>query len=158
MPLQLDPEAARGEDLPQPGSRLARPGLVFNQQRRGNRALATTGETEQATGMPLYGLEREPGLLFVSGQLSKTDDATQVGVAALGLGQQSQVVPIGQGDLSADDGLDTPRPGRPPEAHRPVQAIVIGKGQRRVTQRSSPLDQRLRRGSAVKQGEKAVTV
>jgi len=114
-------------------------------------------------------------------------DATQVGVASLGLGQQCQVAPsfdhgrnvrlrtgspaglgagafgwlgagIGQADLGADDGFEPSLPRRPPEAHRAVQAIVIGEGQRRIAQRHGPLDQRLGRRGAIKEGVVAMAM
>ncbi len=108
--------------------------------------------------MPGQGLQRQAGLPLLSCQLSGADQAAQVGIALLGLGQQRQVTAIGQGDLGADDRLNAPFLRRPPEAHRAVQAVVIGQGQGRVAQRGRPLDQRLRRRGAIQQGEEAVAV
>ncbi len=119
----------------------------------------------QALGVSGQRLQRQPGLPLLPGQLPGAEQAAQVGIAALGLGQQGQMAVAltrwtgaVQRHLGADDGLEAPLLGRLPEAHRAVQPVVVGEGQRRVAQRRRPLDQRLRRRGAVEQGEIAVAV
>ena len=156
--LQFDPEAVGAEDLPQTASRGVSCFLVLGQQRRGHGPLATAGETEQAVRMFRQCLRRQPGLSLLSRQLPPADQPAKVAVARLCLRQQRQMATTVQRDLGPDDGLDPPLPGRPPEAHRPVQPVVIGERQRRVAQRGRPLHQCLRRRGPVEEGEGAVAV
>ena len=172
--LQLDPEAVGSKDLSHLAGRLVRPLLVPGQQRRSHGPLAATGEAEEPASVRGQGFQRQLGMPLLPCQLPGADQAAQVGIAPLGLGQQRQVVPpstgpldsardelrasVGQGDLGADDRLESPFHRRLPEAHRAVQAIVIGQGQGRVVQHRRSLHQRLGRRGPIQQGEEAVAV
>ena len=65
-------------------------------------------------------------------QVSVSEEAAEVGIAAAGLAEEREVVAVRQSDLGAGDGLQSPGAGTLGELHGAVQAIVISKSQRLV--------------------------
>ena len=93
---------------------------------------------------------REALLLIAPGQ---RDQAAQIGVARVVLGQQGEMpAAIDERDLRAEDGLDPRLPRGPIETRRTIQRIVIGQGQRRHLILGGALHQFFRRRHAVEQG------
>jgi hypothetical protein len=163
--VDLEPKAPT-KDLPQLARGPARALYVACQQRPGHRSPPTAREADQARGVGGQVLQREGGRPGPArpgpGQVRPADQPAEIGIAAPVLGQQQQVICIpvggvpgdgdriatgGRGDLyrnlSTHDGPKATRARGPPKAHRPIETIVVGEGQRRVAQGSGPLDQGL---------------
>ena len=139
VPLQLEPETASAKNLRELACHLVGFFLILGQQ-----GMPAAGKTDEPRSVSGQGIQCQLGLCFLARQLPGAEEAAQVGIATLCLGQQCQVIALGQGHFGTDDRLEASGSRRLPEAHCAIQPIVIGEGQCWITQFHRPPDQCLR--------------
>ncbi len=137
-------------------------------------AVAAAGEADQTLGVRtqrLDGDEWRPFPLGV-GQMGGGKETAEVGIALAGLGEEHEVVRIVgivgrrapgarrrrrqqrlHPHLGPEDGLDAALGAGLGEAHRAVEAVVVGESQGRLPQLGRPGDQFLDPAPAVEEGE-----
>jgi hypothetical protein len=93
----------------------------------------------------------QPGVPVRAAGQQQQVPADGVGLAVLGAGQF-------EGQLSAEHGGQLELPGRLAEPHHPVQAVMIGDGQRRETELGGLLGEFLRMAGTVEEAEVGVAV
>ena len=141
-PLQLDVHVARAERLDQAtGRSLGVAGAVGGDESRNHAVSGTPGQTYEpgGVGVQVCGIERRrdrpPIGRWARGGVRERDQPAQVGVPDVGLDQQRQVRPTGQGQLGPGDRPDPGLLGGMCERERSREPVMIGQRHRRVPER-----------------------
>jgi len=148
--LQLDPETPV-KDLAEVVGHCQSLAEIAALQSGRHSTFGTSGQADQAGGVLGQGGQGQAGSSLLSGQLTGAEQATQIGVAALGFYQEEEVAVIVKRHLRAKERPYAGVARCGPETDRSVQTVVVCERQRAVTERRGTLDQSLGGGGSIEQ-------
>ena len=118
--LELNEEVGGAEPLEVAAGGLLGLAVAALRDERRHLAPVAAGEGDEPLGVLGEGFRLDAGPAALVAQMGVGEETTEVGVAALGLAEEGQVVAVGQRDLGAGDGAQAPGAGALGELHRPV--------------------------------------